>query len=82
MTALFNNNKLDSEDFYKSPNGYIVFTEKYHLKRVIVVKADVNIVHTATTKRQDYSKRIKRNEGFSEQYFRRHSCPNPIQAGV
>ncbi|MFZ6050614.1 DUF5522 domain-containing protein [Halocola ammonii] len=25
--------KLDPEDFYKSPEGYIVFTEKYHLKR-------------------------------------------------
>ncbi len=33
MTALFNNNKLDPEDYYKSPEGYIVFTEKYHLKR-------------------------------------------------
>lgn len=25
--------KLDPEDFYTSPEGYIVFTEKYHLKR-------------------------------------------------
>lgn len=25
--------KLDPEDFYYSPEGYIVFTEKYHLKR-------------------------------------------------
>jgi hypothetical protein len=24
---------LDKEDFYYSPEGYIVFTEKYHLKR-------------------------------------------------
>jgi hypothetical protein len=24
---------LDPEDFYYSPEGYIVFTEKYHLKR-------------------------------------------------
>ncbi|HQQ93033.1 MAG TPA: DUF5522 domain-containing protein [Bacteroidia bacterium] len=24
---------LDPEDFYLSPEGYIVFTEKYHLKR-------------------------------------------------
>lgn len=24
---------LDPEDFYKSTEGYIVFTEKYHLKR-------------------------------------------------
>ncbi|MGB1102248.1 MAG: DUF5522 domain-containing protein [Crocinitomicaceae bacterium] len=26
-------NQLDPEDFYKTPEGYIVFTEKYHLKR-------------------------------------------------
>jgi len=25
--------ELDPEDFYKSPEGYIIFTEKYHLKR-------------------------------------------------
>ena len=25
--------KMDPEDFYESPDGYIVFTEKYHLKR-------------------------------------------------
>lgn len=24
---------MDPEDFYRSPEGYIVFTEKYHLKR-------------------------------------------------
>lgn len=27
------NKPLDPEDFYYSPEGYIVFTEKYHLKR-------------------------------------------------
>jgi hypothetical protein len=27
------NKQLDPEDFYYSPEGYIVFTEKYHLKR-------------------------------------------------
>ena len=25
--------QLDAEDFYKTEDGYIVFTEKYHLKR-------------------------------------------------
>ncbi len=25
--------KLNPEDFYLSPEGFIVFTEKYHLKR-------------------------------------------------
>jgi len=34
-------------------------------KEDIVAKADANIVHTATIKRQDYSKRIKRNDRFS-----------------
>lgn len=24
---------LDPEDYYKHPDGFIVFTEKYHLKR-------------------------------------------------
>lgn len=24
---------LDPDDYYKTPEGYIVFTEKYHLKR-------------------------------------------------
>ena len=24
---------LDTEDYYKSKEGYIIFTEKYHLKR-------------------------------------------------
>ncbi len=27
------NKQLDPEDFYYSLEGYIVFTEKYHLKR-------------------------------------------------
>jgi hypothetical protein len=26
-------NKLDPEDYYTSKEGYLVFTEKYHLKR-------------------------------------------------
>ena len=26
-------NELDPEDFYFSEDGYIIFTEKYHLKR-------------------------------------------------
>ena len=25
--------QLDPDDFYYSPEGYIIFTEKYHLKR-------------------------------------------------
>lgn len=26
-------NKLSAEDYYLSPEGYIIFTESYHLKR-------------------------------------------------
>lgn len=33
MTNFSNQSKLSKEDFYKSEEGYIVFTEKYHLKR-------------------------------------------------
>ena len=33
MAGLFDQPKQDPEDFYKSPEGYIIFTEKYHLKR-------------------------------------------------
>jgi len=25
--------ELEPDDYYKTPEGYIVFTEKYHLKR-------------------------------------------------
>jgi len=33
MANFSNQNKLSKEDFYKSCEGYIIFTEKYHLKR-------------------------------------------------
>jgi hypothetical protein len=33
MDSFSKKNKLTSEDFYYSPEGYKVFTEKYHLKR-------------------------------------------------
>jgi len=33
------NKQLDPEDFYYSPEGYIIFTEKYHLKRAIACKS-------------------------------------------
>ena len=33
MSGFSKRSKLDPEDFYYSPEGYIVFTEKYHLKR-------------------------------------------------
>ena len=33
--AIFPKPNLDPEDFYMSEEGFIVFTEKYHLKRGI-----------------------------------------------
>lgn len=33
MSGFSKREKLEDEDFYYSPDGYIVFTEKYHLKR-------------------------------------------------
>jgi len=33
MYSNLNKPKLEPEDFYKSEEGYIIFTEKYHLKR-------------------------------------------------
>ncbi len=33
MSGFSKRSKLDPEDFYYNDDGYIVFTEKYHLKR-------------------------------------------------
>jgi hypothetical protein len=33
MTAGGSRSKLDPEDYYMSPDGYVVFTEVYHNKR-------------------------------------------------
>lgn len=33
MSGFSKKNKLQEDEFYLSPEGYIVFTEKYHLKR-------------------------------------------------
>jgi len=33
MSGFSKKSKLASDEFYLSPEGYMVFTEKYHLKR-------------------------------------------------
>ena len=33
MSGFSKKNNLEEEDYYLSPEGYIVFTEKHHLKR-------------------------------------------------
>ena len=48
--------KLKKEDFYYSKQGYIIFTEKYHLKRGYC--CDSNCKHCP------YKKKNKKNEKF------------------
>ena len=36
----YKRNTLDPEDYYKSEEGFIVFTEKYHLKRKYCCKSN------------------------------------------
>lgn len=33
MSGFSKRDKLDKEDYYMSPEGFIVYTEKYHRKR-------------------------------------------------
>lgn len=33
MSGFSKRSKFDSEDYYLNPDGFIVFTEAYHLKR-------------------------------------------------
>ena len=33
MSGFSKKNELKDDEFYMSPDGFIVFTEKYHLKR-------------------------------------------------
>ncbi len=33
MSGFSKRSRLEKEDYYLNPEGYIVFTEKYHLKR-------------------------------------------------
>jgi hypothetical protein len=51
--------KFDKEDFYLTPEGFIVFTEKYHLKRGYCCES--NCRHCPYKKKQ--GKAIKNNEG-------------------
>jgi len=43
--------ELDPEDYYKTPEGYIVFTEKYHLKRGYCCQSGCKHCPTATIKK-------------------------------
>lgn len=44
--------KFEKDEYYLTPEGYIVFTEKYHLKRDIVVKAVAVTVHGIIMRRK------------------------------
>ena len=39
MENFSNHSKLADEDFYKSKDGFIIFTKKYHLKRGFCCKS-------------------------------------------
>jgi hypothetical protein len=45
--------ELETEDFYKTPEGYIVFTEKYHLKRGYCCKSGCRHCPYAYDKKTD-----------------------------
>jgi hypothetical protein len=40
MSGFSKKNELKEDEFYMSPEGYIVFTKKYHLKRGYCCKSN------------------------------------------
>ena len=55
---------LDPEDYYHSEDGYIVYTEKYHLKEAIAVKTVVSTALMGLIKRKLQLRRTKNNDDF------------------
>ncbi|HKR03628.1 MAG TPA: DUF5522 domain-containing protein [Bacteroidia bacterium] len=54
--------KFDKEDFYLTPEGFIVFTEKYHLKRGYCCES--NCRHCPYKQKKD--KKSKNDHGGSQ----------------
>ena len=52
-------NKLNKEDYYIGSEGYIVFTEKYHLKRGFCCKSGCKHCHYGYDIKTDTIKKIK-----------------------
>jgi len=59
MPNFSNQIKLSKEDFYKSKDGYIVFTEKHHLKRGYCCKIGCKHCPYGYNQKDSLKKKIK-----------------------
>lgn len=62
-----NSKQLAPEDFYLSPDGYIIFTEKYHLKRGYCCKSGCKHCPYGYDKNTDTFKKQKDNSSSTNQ---------------
>ena len=62
MVKFFKKN-IKSIDYYMSPEGYIIFTEKYHLKRGFCCKSGCKHCPYGYDKKTDLIKK-KKNDGL------------------
>jgi len=60
MANFSNQGKLSEKDFYKSSKGYIIFTEKYHLKRGYCCKSGCKHCPYGYDKKTDSLKKAKK----------------------
>ena len=60
MVNFSNQSKLAKEDFYKSKDGYIIFTEKYNLKRGYCCKSGCKHCPYGYNKETDSLKKKKK----------------------
>lgn len=61
--------KLEPEDYYISEEGYIVFTEKYHLKRGYCCKSGCRHCPYGYDKKTDSFKKNKKHSDNSNPTF-------------
>lgn len=59
----FSKKNIKSKDYYMSPKGYIIFTEKYHLKRGFCCKSGCKHCPYGYDKKTDLIKKEK-NDGL------------------
>jgi len=59
----FSKKNIKSIDYYMSPEGYIIFTEKYHLKRGFCCKSGCKHCPYGYDKKTDLIKK-KKNDGL------------------
>jgi len=60
----FSKKNIKSIDYYMSPEGYIIFTEKYHLKRGFCCKSGCKHCPYGYDKKTDLIKKKKKNDGL------------------